>query len=95
MKNGVAAKKRFTLRINVNQDSHLIRIGKLQTSADIVPVAGHIKMDGTCLDIRMGPSKPVMSLYRFLSGILIGHRIFRNIRQNRIMMIGIRYQIVI
>lgn len=73
----------------------MIRIGILQALAEIVPAIGHIKMAGRRLDIRMRLSEPIMPLYRFLPGILIGQRIFRNIGLNRIMMIGIGYQIVI
>lgn len=87
--------KRFTLRINVEQSPHLIIIGEMQAMTGVVPVIGHIEIDGARFDIRTRPLKPIMMRYRFLFGMLPGQRIFRNIGLNRIMMVGIGYQIVI
>jgi hypothetical protein len=94
-KKGIAAEKIYTSRINVNYAPHLIRIGKVQASAEIVPVVRHIEMDGTRLDSRTRLLKPIKPHYRFLPGMLLGQRISRNIGLNRIMMFGIGYQIVI
>ena len=87
--------KRLISRVNVEQAPHLVHIGILQALAGIVPVIGHINMDGTRFEIGMRLAKPIMPFYRFLPGMLIGQRIFRKIGLNLIMMIGIGYYIVI
>ena len=92
---GDCCKKRFTSRVNIELAPHLIRIGIVQVLAGIVPVIRYIEMDGTHLDIRTRLSKPIMPLYRFLPGMLIGQCILRNIGLDRIMMIRIGDQIVI
>ena len=73
----------------------MVHIGILQALAGIVPVIGYINMDGSRFEIRLRLAKPIMPFYRFLSGMLVGQRVFRKIGLNLIMMVGIRYQIVI
>ena len=55
---------------------HLIRIGILQTLADIIPAAGKVKIDGARRVVGMRPLKAALLCNRILSLIQTDQRVF-------------------